>query len=70
MMRKQGCPLSRSDAVRRYQRGRWGAVEARESLCRENGDRGGVSAEREREGQEMKSTPLYSTRCEGCGGVK
>ncbi|KYM80606.1 hypothetical protein ALC53_08944 [Atta colombica] len=21
-------------------------------------------------GQEMKSTPLYSTRCEGCGGVK
>jgi len=29
----------RSGAVRRYQRGRWGAVEAGESLCRENGER-------------------------------
>jgi len=24
----------------------------------------------ERGDQEMKSTPLYSMRCEGCGGVK
>ncbi|CAL1680116.1 unnamed protein product [Lasius platythorax] len=47
------------------------AVEARESLCRGNGERGrGRHWRDEREGQEMKSSPLYSTRCEGCGGVK
>lgn len=56
-------------AVHRYQRGRWGAVETTESLCRENEEEGEYRRG-EREGQEMKSTPLYSTRCEGCGGVK
>lgn len=45
------------------------AVEVRESLCR--GSQGDERHRRgDREGQEMKSTPLYSTRCEGCGGVK
>lgn len=37
-------------------------VETEERKEGEEGD--------EREGQEMKSAPLNSTRCEGCGGVK
>lgn len=36
----------------------------------ETEERRGRKHRDERGGQEMKSTSLYSTRCEGCGGVK